>query len=164
VPQMRAAQPQQRNAKVISCCKQRVVPIRASAQRCAEACTGTPFGESKDRQVYPTSNPSGGTDVIKPGDQKFIEPGELRERMNRGEVLILIDVRSAEEFDSGAINIPADRLTERIGELPSNATIVTVCNFGGARSCGAAEQLQHLGYSSALPLRGGTRGWQAEQG
>jgi rhodanese-related sulfurtransferase len=106
------------------------------------------------------SNPS--------GDPKFIERRELRERLNRGVELVLIDVRSAEEFAAshidGAINIPANELVARIGEVPRNGAIVTVCNFGGARSCGAAEQLQGLGYGSALPLRGGMRGWQDDQG
>ncbi len=101
-------------------------------------------------------------------DPKFMERREFRERLNRDEGLVLIDVRSTEEFVTGhidgAINIPASELPMRIGELPSNATIVTVCNFGGARSCGAAEQLKSLGYSNALPLRGGMRGWQDEQG
>jgi rhodanese-related sulfurtransferase/predicted MFS family arabinose efflux permease len=98
------------------------------------------------------------------GDPKFMEPGELHERLKRGEELIVIDVRSAEEFDSGhiesAINIPTNQLAARSGEFRTNATIVTVCNSGGARSCGAAEQLRSLGYNSALPLRGGVRGWQ----
>jgi rhodanese-related sulfurtransferase len=106
------------------------------------------------------SNPS--------SEQKFMERGELRERLNRGKELVLIDVRSTEEFATGhidgAVNIPASELPMRIGEIPSKAIIVTVCNFGGARSCGAAEQLQRLGYSSALPLRGGMRGWQDDQG
>jgi rhodanese-related sulfurtransferase len=105
------------------------------------------------------SNPS--------GNPEFMERHELRERLSRGEKLALIDVRSAEELAAGhidgAMNIPASELAARIGEIPSNAAIVTVCNFGGARSCGAAEQLQGLGYRSALPLRGGVRGWQDDQ-
>jgi rhodanese-related sulfurtransferase len=97
-------------------------------------------------------------------EQKFMEPDELHDRLIQGAKLVLVDVRSAEEFNAGhldgAINIPADELAARIGELPSGVPIVTVCNFGGARSCGAAEQLRTLGYGSALPLRGGVRGWQ----
>ena len=99
--------------------------------------------------------------------QQFMERGELRERLNRGEDLVLIDGRSAEEFATdhidGAINIPASELAARIGDFPSGATIITVCNLGGARSCGAAEQLQSLGYASALPLRGGIRGWRNDE-
>ena len=106
--------------------------------------------------------------MIKPRtDQKFIEADELRENLKRGHKTVLIDVRSPDEFAlghiSGAINIPADQLTARAGELPNDAPIITVCNFGGARSCGAADQLQSLGYKNTLPLRGGVRGWSDDQ-
>lgn len=101
-------------------------------------------------------------------DQKFVERGELRERLKRREKLLVIDVRSAEEFAAGhidgAVNIPTDQLVARLGEVPNDLAVVTVCNFGGARSCGAAEQLRSRGYSSALPLRGGLRGWQDDEG
>lgn len=99
-------------------------------------------------------------------DQKFIEQTELCEKLRSGVRLALIDVRSMEEFKAehveGAINIPAAELPARIGEIPTNATIVTICNHGGARSCGAAEQLRSLGHA-ALPLRGGTFGWRDKE-
>ncbi len=73
-------------------------------------------------------------------EQKFVERSELRERLKRREGLLVIDVRSAEEFAAGqidgAVNILANELP---GELSGGTTIVTVCNFGGARSCGAAK-------------------------
>jgi len=94
-----------------------------------------------------------------------MERRELRERLNRGGELVVIDVRSIEEFAvdhiDGAINIPANELAARIGEL---AYDVTICNLGGARSCGAAEQLQGLGFGRVLPLRGGIRGWRNDEG
>lgn len=93
----------------------------------------------------------------------FVEPKELRALIARGGGVTIIDVRSAEEFSVGhverAINIPADQLTTQVTEVPKDATIVTVCNFGGSRSCNAAEQLRAMGYENAAPLRGGTSGW-----
>jgi len=58
-------------------------------------------------------------------------------------------MKTADHID-GAINIPASELPMRFKELPSDVTIVTACNLGGARSCGAAERLQSLGYRSAF--------------
>lgn len=53
--------------------------------------------------------------------------------------MIVVDVRSAQEFAAGtvegAINVPADQLSERANNFPKDATIVTVCNQGGPRSC-----------------------------
>jgi rhodanese-related sulfurtransferase len=94
---------------------------------------------------------------------QFIEQAELREKLKAGEKLMLVDVRSAEEFAAGhidgAINIPKDQLAARRGELPSDVPIVTVCSFGGARSCGASEELHGFGLD-AIPLRAGINGWQ----
>ncbi|WP_374502172.1 rhodanese-like domain-containing protein [Zoogloea sp.] len=63
----------------------------------------------------------------------FIEPSALRERLHRGEKIVVVDVRSPEEFAvshvNGAINIPSDQLVMKAGEIPANGSIVTVCNF-----------------------------------
>lgn len=94
-----------------------------------------------------------------------VDPQKLREPLLRSgdEAVIIIDVRSAGEFGAGhvegAINIPADQLAAQAGEFAKDATIVTVCNLGGPRSCNAAEQLRAMGYENAAPLRGGARGW-----
>lgn len=96
----------------------------------------------------------------------FMEPHELRDHLQSGKDVVIIDVRSAEEFSAGhvegAVNVPSEKLAEHASRLPADATIVTVCNFGGARSCNAAEQLRGLGYRNALPLRGGARGWSGD--
>ncbi|NMG32629.1 rhodanese-like domain-containing protein [Aromatoleum evansii] len=93
----------------------------------------------------------------------FMEPRRLRELVRSGEQVAIVDVRSAEEFAAGhvegAINIPADQIAAQANALPKDATIVTVCNLGGSRSCDAAERLRQLGYRDASPLRGGARGW-----
>lgn len=74
-----------------------------------------------------------------------------------------MDVRSEAEFAAGtvagAVNIPLDQLRARSDKVPKDATIVTVCNHGGSRSCGAAEQLRGLGFENAAALKGGVRGF-----
>ena len=98
----------------------------------------------------------------------FINPETLRELVASGRKVAIVDVRSAEEFAAGhvdgAVNIPADQLHARAAELPAEASVVTVCNHGGSRSCNAAQQLRELGYANAAPLRGGTRGWLDQKG
>jgi len=67
--------------------------------------------------------------------------------------LIVIDVRTPEEFESGAypdaINIPLDEIMERLDELGDNATreIVVYC-ASGARSAYAQRMLNQVGYSN----------------
>jgi NADPH-dependent 2,4-dienoyl-CoA reductase/sulfur reductase-like enzyme/rhodanese-related sulfurtransferase len=65
--------------------------------------------------------------------------------------LIIVDVRTPEEFETGAypdaVNIPLDELMHRFGELGSNASreIVVYCASGG-RSSYAQKMLMQLGF------------------
>jgi phage shock protein E len=62
---------------------------------------------------------------------------------------VLLDVRSPAEFASGhvdgALNIPVQELTNRMGELRGKPNVVVYCRSGG-RSCAAAEILQKAGH------------------
>jgi rhodanese-related sulfurtransferase len=53
-------------------------------------------------------------------ENKFIEQKGLRRRLNNGELPVIVDVRTPEEFSAshidGAINIPANGLAARAGE------------------------------------------------
>jgi rhodanese-related sulfurtransferase len=96
----------------------------------------------------------------------FLEPEHLRKRLARGEELVIIDVRSPEEFAAGhidgAMNIPVDQLNTHVGKFAKDDDIVTVCNHGGPRSCTAAEKLRAMGYAKSLPLRGGLKGFDKD--
>ena len=63
-------------------------------------------------------------------DVEAIDRDELRERLARGDVLVL-DVRPAEEYAAGHIDgarsIPLDELEERLAELPADREIVAYC-------------------------------------
>jgi rhodanese-related sulfurtransferase len=63
-------------------------------------------------------------------DVEAIGRDELRERMRRGEV-VLIDVRPGEEYAAGHIedarSIPIDELDERLAELPADREVVAYC-------------------------------------
>lgn len=67
--------------------------------------------------------------------------------------LLVVDVRTPEEFDDGAfpdaINIPLDELMERLDELGSNVSreIVVYC-ASGARSSYAQRMLMQVGYGN----------------
>ncbi|MBI1941492.1 MAG: rhodanese-like domain-containing protein [Acidobacteria bacterium] len=79
---------------------------------------------------------------------------ELQRHLGEGKKVLVIDVRSPKEFESGhvpgAVNIPIDELSRRFGEMevPKETTIVTVCEHGG-RSSRAVVELQKLGYKSS---------------
>lgn len=61
----------------------------------------------------------------------------------------IVDVRTPDEFRDGgypgAVNIPLQVLTARIGEIPRDRPVVLYCASGG-RSGLAARQLKQAGY------------------
>src|SRR5918911_1955040 len=63
-------------------------------------------------------------------DVEAIGRDELRERMRRGDV-VLIDVRPREEYEAGHIDgarsIPIDELDARLAELPADREVVAYC-------------------------------------
>ncbi|MBW3577114.1 MAG: metalloregulator ArsR/SmtB family transcription factor [Actinobacteria bacterium] len=67
------------------------------------------------------------------GDRDEIETitrGQLRERIDRGEVVV-VDVRPAPEYSAGhipeAISIPPDRLDDLLDDLPADRDVVAYC-------------------------------------
>lgn len=94
---------------------------------------------------------------------EYLEPQRLRAHLAAKSDVLIIDVRSPEEYAAnhieGAVNIPAGDIRSRANEIASDCAIVTVCNLGGNRSTEAAKLLRSLGYERVMPLRGGMRGW-----
>ena len=89
-----------------------------------------------------------------------VGPAEARERVQRGNVLV--DVREPAEWQSGhapgARHIPLGQLAARMGELPQDGEIITVCRSGN-RSAKAAELLRGAGYRTVHNLKGGMTAW-----
>jgi phage shock protein E len=74
--------------------------------------------------------------------------GTARELVARGAVLL--DVRTPEEFREehvpGAVNVPLQELTARLGEVgPRDRTVVVYCR-SGRRSAEATRLLEHAGF------------------
>ena len=73
--------------------------------------------------------------------------------------MCLIDVGTVEEYQSGhlkgAINIPLDQISARIGEaVPNKETPITLYCRSGRRSAMAAEKLKQQGYTQLRDLKG----------
>ncbi len=86
----------------------------------------------------------------------------LKERLDRGERIVIVDVREPGEvklapFD-GAINIPMEDIPSRVCELDPELETVVVCHHG-LRSAQVAAYLAHLGFERVLNLSGGIDAW-----
>jgi rhodanese-related sulfurtransferase/DNA-binding HxlR family transcriptional regulator len=88
---------------------------------------------------------------------------ELAKRLRRNDV-VLVDVRPAEEFESGhidgAVSIPLEELDERLAELPAGTEIVAYCR--GAFCAYAHDAVRRLNAAgkTARRLDGGWPEWQ----
>lgn len=91
-----------------------------------------------------------------------IDAPELKQLIDSGEPVHLIDVRSAAEFAQGVIEgaefMPLHTLPMRMHDLPENKTIVVYCR-SGARSAQACMYLAQNKGIQALNLRGGIMYW-----
>jgi rhodanese-related sulfurtransferase len=92
-------------------------------------------------------------------------PGDVKAKLDRGEKLILVDVREESEFAKdhlpGAIHLSKGVIERDIEQaVPDlDAAVVLYCS-GGYRSALAADSLQKMGYKNVLSMDGGIRAWR----
>jgi molybdopterin/thiamine biosynthesis adenylyltransferase/rhodanese-related sulfurtransferase/molybdopterin converting factor small subunit len=93
-----------------------------------------------------------------------VTPLELKDELDQGKELVLLDVREPHEYEiahiEGVTFIPLGELPGRLRELDDHAEIVTYCHHG-ARSLKAVEILKAAGFAKVRSLRGGIDAWAA---
>lgn len=90
----------------------------------------------------------------------------LKQSLDQGKDVAVLDVRTPKEFTgednhiSGAINIPVDELTQRIGELDAwtERPVAIVCRTD-RRSAKAARILAQQGFADVHVVEGGMTAW-----
>jgi sulfur-carrier protein adenylyltransferase/sulfurtransferase len=90
-----------------------------------------------------------------------ITPRELKQRLDRGDDLFVLDVREPHEYQICNINgylLPLGDLPRRVNELDSSREIVAHCR-SGKRSAEAAEFLRNAGFRKIWNLKGGILAW-----
>ena len=87
---------------------------------------------------------------------------ELKQRLDRGDKLRIVDVREPNEFQinriPGSELIPLGEVPRRYAELDPDEEIVVHCKMGG-RSAKAADYLRSVGFKHVLNLKGGILDW-----
>jgi hydroxyacylglutathione hydrolase len=96
---------------------------------------------------------------------ELIDTPALAERLESSDAPLVLDVRDDDEFAAGRIpgslHIPYGELPGRVGELPADREIATVCS-GGKRSGLAASLLQRAGRERVVHVgHGGVGTWKA---
>lgn len=104
------------------------------------------------------------TSALAQSEAPGIAPSELSERRASGTAPVVIDVRTPEEYAAGhipgAVNIPFDRIAERITEIDAPHGVALYCMVGPRARKGEAALLGS-GYTSVFHLEGGLAAWQA---
>jgi len=94
-----------------------------------------------------------------------ITPIELKERLDRGERVFIVDVREPEELAiaslAGATHIPMGDIPGRLTELNPDCETILVCHHG-IRSAQVAMYLARMGFERVSNLVGGIDAWSEE--
>lgn len=94
-----------------------------------------------------------------------ISPKELKARLEKGDKLVLLDVREQWEFDLAKVNgstlIPLGTLPQSLSKLNRDSEIVAICHHG-MRSADATNFLLQQGFQNVKNLVGGIDAWSAQ--
>lgn len=98
---------------------------------------------------------------------KEISIYQLRQILERGQEVKIIDIREKHEFDTGclpgALFVPIELLEKEAQRIigDRDTPVVVYCRFG-IKSLDAARMLKKLGYENVMSLREGFEGWLAQ--
>jgi adenylyltransferase/sulfurtransferase len=90
---------------------------------------------------------------------------ELKERLDKGEQIQLIDVREAYELEIakiGGLHIPMNEILANVDKIPRDKMVVVYCRSGkrSASVIGALEE--RFGFENLYNLDGGILEWQED--
>lgn len=91
---------------------------------------------------------------------------ELKQRLDKGDDIQIIDVREDNEYAyariPNSVHIPLGQVLSRMNEIDPNRETVVHCKMGG-RSARAIDALQRSGFTGKMAnLKGGILAWSDE--
>jgi rhodanese-related sulfurtransferase len=96
-------------------------------------------------------------------DGEFVPMDQVKQAMDEGAALIVVDSRVPEAFAEshipGALSIPFYEIDERYPELPKDTWIVAYCSCPTAEAEAAVEVLRARGYEKTAVLLEGYPAW-----
>ena len=94
-----------------------------------------------------------------------ISPKELKTRLDRGDKLVLLDVREDWEYSlaklDGSTLIPLGTLPQSLSRLNRDSEIIAICHHG-MRSADATNFLLQQGFPNVKNLVGGIDAWSTQ--
>jgi rhodanese-related sulfurtransferase len=94
-----------------------------------------------------------------------ILPLEVKQRLDKGEKLLLVDVREPQEYAichiDGSVLIPMGTIPANLQKLDTDDDVICFCHHG-MRSMDGANWLRAQGVKSAKSMSGGIDRWSVE--
>ena len=94
-----------------------------------------------------------------------ISPKELKSSLDKGDKLVLVDVREEWEYSlaklDGSILIPLGTLSQSLARLNRDSEIIAICHHG-MRSADATNFLLQQGFQNVKNLVGGIDAWSTQ--
>ena len=94
-----------------------------------------------------------------------ISPKELKTSLDKGDKLVLVDVREEWEYSlaklDGSILIPLGILPQSLARLNRDSEIIAICHHG-MRSADATNFLLQQGFANVKNLVGGIDAWSTQ--
>jgi adenylyltransferase/sulfurtransferase len=91
-----------------------------------------------------------------------IDPTEVKQKIDRGDRFVLVDVREPHEYQICKIQqaklIPLGELPKRVNELDTADEIIAHCK-SGMRSAKAVDFLKQAGFKKVRNMKGGILAW-----
>jgi rhodanese-related sulfurtransferase len=102
----------------------------------------------------------------------FVAPKDLKARMDRGDDLLVVDVRSEKEFTGrtghvpGALNLPLDQIGPRLAALGGETDVLgtpvfLICQTA-SRAAHAARVMKKAGFRDLSVVSGGMSAWRGQ--
>lgn len=144
-----------------ACSAPKPSPVPQSAAR-TPAATETAAATAPQPTVAGTP----ATTAAVPAVAGLISPADAKARLDAGEAVVVVDVRTAEEYAEGHIPgsllLPLDSIgADALSALPDKDAPLFVYCRSGRRSAIAAAQLLEMGYTQVWDL-GGILSWPFE--
>ena len=94
-----------------------------------------------------------------------ISPKEVAERRTRGDKVLLLDIRSREEWEAARIHgaeFMEQALVQQLMAHPDPESLLVIYDHGGKQSLDAVAYFAGHGFNNARYLRGGIDAWSQE--
>ena len=99
-------------------------------------------------------------------DQSAVSVEEVKEALDNKADLILVDVRTPEEYAQGHIKasvlVPVQVLPEQLEKLPNKDELLYIYCRRGIRGANAVRILRESGYTNVHNMSGGIEAWMSK--